>query len=99
MVVSVLPVMMLAIFPTNESGPAVLKMLLRSIKEDEDETGRNKVRGRISLGIRGMVMWVMRSFRRLLLVNTVMDMIMANMLGKIERDKSRPSFTPSKNSL
>lgn len=99
MVVSVLPVMMLAIFPTNESGPAVLKMSLRSIREDEDETGRNNAKGIISLGIKGMFMKDIKSFKRLLFVNTVIEIIMANILGNMESEMSNPSFTPSRNSL
>ena len=91
--------MILAIFPTRESGPLVLRILFNNINDEEEDTGRRKANGRISLGIKFISIRDIKSFKRLLLVNTEMEIIIANILGNIDKDNSRPSFTPSRNSL
>ena len=85
--------MILAIFPTRESGPLVLRILFNNINDEEEDTGRRKANGRISLGMKLILMRDIKSFRRLLLVNMEMEIIMANILGNIVKAISNPSVT------
>ena len=50
MVVSVLPVIIDAIFPIIESGPYVFNILFKIMSDDDDDIGLNSATGIISLG-------------------------------------------------
>ncbi len=85
-----------AIFPDIESGPYVDKILFKSIKLEDDDIGRKKAIGSISLGNRVILRWDIKSVRRLLFTNMVTAIIIANILGNISKDKCQPSCPPSR---
>ena len=85
-VVSVEPVIIEATLPANESGPRVLKILFKSINDDEDEIGLNIAIGSISFGNKVILILDIKSVKILLFTKTVTDIIIANILGKISRD-------------
>ena len=87
-----------AILPIIESGPWVDKISFKIIREDDEDIGLKIAMGKISLGKRLVLISDIKSFKRLLLVKTVTEMIMANIPGKIESEMSNPSLTPSRNS-
>jgi hypothetical protein len=87
-----------AILPAIESGPYLERILLRIIKDEDDDIGLRIAMGKISLGkyLKSINFTITKII--LLFVRTVTAIIIANILGNISRERFKPSFTPFKNS-